>query len=114
MGACIFQKNDRQFSMNDFNGMEKYYTVLPKKKADVLRWMTSSAGPWKIPKSFSCFQITDAKVNPIKVSNEDEMRMHALQLKMNMSHSHADRRGLSIDSASSMRAQTNSDWSTGW
>ena len=47
MGACISQKNERHFSIDDLNGMEKYYSLLPKRKADVLRWMTGSEGPWK-------------------------------------------------------------------
>ena len=126
MGACISQKNDQQFSMNDLNGMEKYYSILPKRKADVLRWMTSSEGPWKVPESFSCLQITDAKMNPLEVSNEDEIRIHALQLKTNVesdskktSRFHADRDRLSmtfnqIDSVLPIRSQSNSGWSTGW
>lgn len=86
MGMCVSQKNDQQFTIDDLNGMEKYYSMLPKRKTDVLRWMTTSEGPWKVPDSFSCFQITDAKINPMKISNVDEMRCHALQFKSNVNN----------------------------
>jgi len=64
--------------------MDKYYSLLPKRKADILRWMTGSEGPWKTPDSFACLQSIDTKMSPVKVSNEDEILFRALQSKSNM------------------------------
>ena len=128
MGVCVSQKNDQQFSIDDLNGMEKYYSILPKRKADILRWMTTSEGPWKVSDSFSCFQITDAKINPMKMSNEDEVRSHALQSKSiihsdckKTSNSYGDRKHQSmsynlIDSSFSTRSSidVNRDCSLNW
>ena len=83
MGACVSRKKDEQFSINDLNGMEKYYSLMPRGKADILRWLTDSKGPWKTPDSFTCFQIIDTRTIPVKVSNDDEVRLHAIESKWN-------------------------------
>jgi hypothetical protein len=45
MGGCISRKIDEYFSMNDLHGMEKYYSFMPKRKADIIRWITDSKSP---------------------------------------------------------------------
>jgi hypothetical protein len=86
MGACINHKKDEQFSMNDLIGMDKYYSLMPKRKADVLHWMIDSEGPWKTPDSFLCFQQIDIKNNPVRVSNEDEIRSYAAKSKSSINN----------------------------
>jgi len=81
MGACIGYKKDEHFSMNDLNGIEKYYSLISKRKVDILRWITDSEGPWKTPDSFLCFKKIDAKNSPVNISNEDEIRIRTLKSK---------------------------------
>jgi hypothetical protein len=86
MGTCICYKKDEQFSMNDLNGMEKYYTLISKQKADILIWLANSEGPWKTPDSFLCFKQIDAQNKPVKMSNEDEIRIRALESKSSVNN----------------------------
>ncbi len=83
MGTCICHRKEEDFSMNDLNGMEKYYSLMSKQKADILKWLTNSEGPWKTPDSFLCFKKIDAKIGPVKISNEDEIRIRTSTSKSN-------------------------------
>ncbi len=82
MGTCICHKKE-DFSMNDLNGMEKYYSLMSKRKADILQWLTNSEGPWKTTDSFLCFKKIDAKIGSVKISNEDEIRIRTSTSKSN-------------------------------
>jgi hypothetical protein len=97
MGACISRKTDEHFSMKDLHGMEKYYSLMPKRKGDIIRWITDSKGPWKTPDSFSCLQQIDAKMGPIKVSNDDEIRIQALKSASNIDSDGKQSSSLHID-----------------
>jgi hypothetical protein len=81
MGTCICHKKQEDFSMNDLNGIEKYYSLMSKRKVDILRWVKDSEGPWKTPDSFLCFKQINAKTSPVIVSNEDEIRIRASKSK---------------------------------
>jgi hypothetical protein len=81
MGACICHKPNEYFSMNDISGMEKFYSVMSKRKADICTWLIASEGPWEAPESILCFKQIDAKYSPVKVSNEDEIRIRASNSK---------------------------------
>jgi hypothetical protein len=84
MGKCFSHKTNEPFSIQDLNGMEKYYSLMSKRKADVFRWLIDSEGPWETPESFLCFKQIDMKKNPVKVSNEDEIRIYAAKSKSSL------------------------------
>lgn len=48
--------------------------------------MIDSEGPWKTPNSFLCFQQIDIKNNPVRVSNEDEIRSYAAKSKSSINN----------------------------
>ncbi len=75
MGACICHKKHEHFSMDDLNGTEKYCLLMSKRKEDIFTWLMASEGPWKTPESFLDFKQNDVKNAPMKVSNEDEIRI---------------------------------------
>lgn len=77
MGACICHKKFEHFSMNDLNGIDKYYSLMSKRKADIFMWLIDSKGPWETPESFRCFQRSSIVNTPIKVSNKDEIEICA-------------------------------------
>jgi hypothetical protein len=132
MGACINHKKDEHFSMNDLIGMDKYYSLMSKRKADILAWVIESEGPWQTPNSFICFQQIDVKSNPVKVSNEDEIRSCAAKSKSSVnddlkriSSLHVDRKEihvnvkpisstLSISSAADINNEHLLDWPNDW
>lgn len=74
MGAFICHKKDNGFLMDDLNGIDKYYSLMSKRKADILMWLVDSKGPWETPESFVRFESSDVKKNPVQVLNEDEIR----------------------------------------
>lgn len=76
MGTCICQRKNEHFSMNDLNGIEKYYSFISKRKIDILQWLINSEGPWKSPDSFLCFEEIET---PIKISNDEEIQIHQLK-----------------------------------
>jgi hypothetical protein len=81
MGKCFSHKKNEHFSIHDLNGMDKYYSLMSKRKADIFRWLIDSEGPWKAPESFLCFKQIDTKNNSVEVSNEDEIRVCMLMKK---------------------------------
>ena len=97
MGACICHKKDEHFSMNDLNGMEKYYSLMSKRKGDILRWLLDSEDPWKTPDSFLCFKQIDAKNSPVKISNEDEIRICATKSKSSINNDFKRTLSLHVD-----------------
>jgi hypothetical protein len=117
MGGCIFRKTDEHFSMNDLHGIEKYYSLMPKRKADIIRWITDSKGPWKTPDSFSCLQQIDEKIGPMKVSNEDEIRIRALKSineSKQSSSLHVDLEKMCIINSDDVKRSPLLDWPSDW
>ncbi|CAF0869610.1 unnamed protein product [Rotaria sordida] len=75
MGVCHCHKKGEYFSINDLNGIDKYYSLMSKRKADIFMWLIDSKGPWETPESFFNFKQSDIKKSPVKVSNKDEIQI---------------------------------------
>ncbi len=122
MGACICHKKHEHFSMDDLNGIEKYSLLMSKRKEDIFTWLMTSEGPWKAPESFLDFKQTDVKNTPMKVSNEDEIRIRTTR---SPSSSHVDQNEicrhlspvnltLSITTSADINNEPLLNWANGW
>ncbi|CAF0860152.1 unnamed protein product [Rotaria sp. Silwood1] len=97
MGTCNCHKKDEYFSLNDLNGIDKYYSLMSKRKADIFMWLIDSKGPWETPESFLCFKQSNVKNSPIKVSNEDEIQILVSKSKSIINSGlHVDQKDISM------------------
>ncbi|CAF4474453.1 unnamed protein product, partial [Rotaria socialis] len=97
MGSCICHKKDEYFSMNDLNGIDKYYSLMSKRKANILIWLIDSKGPWETPESFLCFKQSVTKFDPVKVSNEDEIEIRKSNSKSIINRSLKHKSSMHVD-----------------
>ena len=72
-GMCHNKKN--QFTIEDLTGMDRYFTLMSKRKVDIFQWLMTSDGPWETPESFLNFKQSNVRDYPIKISNEEEIRI---------------------------------------
>lgn len=112
MGKCFSHRRNEHFSIDDLNGIENYYSLMSKRKVDVLRWMIDSQGPWKTPNSFVDFKLTDAYKNPLKISNEDEIQNN---VDKNISiHFRTANSNITLMNSNDVKNDVLLDWPSDW
>ncbi|CAF1156049.1 unnamed protein product [Didymodactylos carnosus] len=83
MGSCsCTEEKDKIFHIDDLKGIDKYYPLMSKRKAEIFKWLMSSDGPWDTPSSFDKYRtefVSTAKNGPVQVTNADEMYLRVQQ-----------------------------------
>lgn len=90
MGVCLSNNKSHEkqenFSTEDLRGIEKYFSAMPKRKAEIFSWLMSSEGPWKTPESFVEFRHkrknTDLSKSP---STTSMFNQHQIEEKIEFS-----------------------------
>jgi hypothetical protein len=90
MGACACRKIKEPFKIEQIAEMNKYYSLMSKQKVNVFTWLAASEGPWEIPDSFRLFTSIDGKRPPVRVFNDDEVRLRFFQSKAIRSDKESD------------------------
>ena len=72
MGACLHSRKEQHFSLDELDGLEKFFSLMSKRKGEIVRWILASQGPWT-----NVDVSLDTAHEPERISNAEEVRRQA-------------------------------------